>query len=32
MKGDNRGLSEVMSKLKQICKDTDKFDKKIVGK
>ncbi len=32
MKPDIRSSSEVVSKLKQICKDTDKFDRKIAGK
>lgn len=31
MKQEGKG-SDVMNKLKQICKDTDKFDKKIAGK
>jgi hypothetical protein len=25
-------IGDTMSKLKQICKDTEKFDKKIIGK
>ena len=25
-------IGDTMSKLKQICKDTDKFDRKIIGK
>lgn len=32
MRGEGRGSSDVMSKLKQICKDSEKFEKKIGGK